>query len=158
MCESAVIRVARGGGKAYDKDSNETIKQYKGTGGSGHDVNFIKAVRSGKRSDLNAEIEVSHRSAILCHQANISYRMGRQASPERCRESISDHTDAVDTLADMLEQVQGNGVDLTKTPFVFGPKLTFDSDRERFVGDHAEIANGYLRREYRAPFARELEG
>ncbi|MCH7871876.1 MAG: Gfo/Idh/MocA family oxidoreductase [Planctomycetes bacterium] len=157
MCESAVIRVARGGGKSYDKDSNETIKQYKGTGGSGHDVNFIKAVRSGKRCDLNAEIEVSHRSAILCHQANISYRMGEQASADQITESVSRHPDAVDTLRDMLEQVHGNGVDLKSTPFMLGPKLTFDPQRERFTGSHAEVANGFVRREYRAPFARELE-
>jgi predicted dehydrogenase len=39
--------------------------------------NFIKAVRSRKQSDLNAEIEEGHRSALLVHLANISYRLGR---------------------------------------------------------------------------------
>ncbi len=40
-------------------------------------ANFIKAVRSRKREDLNAEIEEGHLSSALMHLANISYRLGR---------------------------------------------------------------------------------
>jgi predicted dehydrogenase len=39
--------------------------------------NFITAVRSRKRSDLNAEIEEGYLSTNLVHLANISYRLGR---------------------------------------------------------------------------------
>jgi predicted dehydrogenase len=39
--------------------------------------NFIGAVRSGKRSDLNHEIQEGADSATLMHLANISYRLGR---------------------------------------------------------------------------------
>ena len=39
--------------------------------------NFIKAVRSRKREDLNAEIEEGALSTYLMHMANISYRLGR---------------------------------------------------------------------------------
>jgi predicted dehydrogenase len=39
--------------------------------------NFIDALRSGKRSDLNAEIEEGSASSTLMHLANISYRVGR---------------------------------------------------------------------------------
>ena len=39
--------------------------------------NFIFAVRSGKRSDLNHEIQEGADSATLMHLANISYRLGR---------------------------------------------------------------------------------
>jgi predicted dehydrogenase len=156
MCEGAVIRMARNGGKSYEKDTNKQIKQYKGTGGSGHDVNFIEAIRSGNRADLKAEIEVAHRSTILCHQANISYRLGQQASAEQIEHAVHQHPDATATLADILEQVHGNGVDLSKTPFVLGPRLTFDPEKERFTGSHADAANAYLRREYREPFARDL--
>ena len=42
-----------------------------------HFANFIKAVRSGKTSDLNANVEQLHLSASLAHFANISYRTGR---------------------------------------------------------------------------------
>jgi hypothetical protein len=157
MCEGGFIRIARGGGKSYDKKTGEEMKQYKGTGGTGHDANFINAVRSGRRSELHAEIEVSHRSTILCHQANISYRVGARAAVDGVQEAFSEHADAVKTLADMVEQLQGNGVGLSKTPFLLGPHLAFDPDRERFTGQHAEIANGYLHYEYRAPFAQEIE-
>jgi predicted dehydrogenase len=39
--------------------------------------NFIDALRSGKREDLNGEIEEGAISCTLVHLANISYRLGR---------------------------------------------------------------------------------
>jgi predicted dehydrogenase len=42
-----------------------------------HWANFIDAVRSRKREDLNAEIEEGALSCNLVHLANISYRLGR---------------------------------------------------------------------------------
>ena len=42
-----------------------------------HYANFIGAVRSRKREDLNAEIEEGALSCNLMHLANISYRLGR---------------------------------------------------------------------------------
>jgi predicted dehydrogenase len=42
-----------------------------------HWANFISAVRSRKREDLNAEIEEGALSCNLMHLANISYRVGR---------------------------------------------------------------------------------
>ena len=34
----------------------------------------------------------------------------------------------------------------------FSPMLSFDAEQETFIGEHAESANGYLRRTYREPF------
>jgi predicted dehydrogenase len=45
-----------------------------------HVENFLKAVRSRKRSDLNCDILEGHVSATLCHLANTSYRLGRSLS------------------------------------------------------------------------------
>jgi len=42
-----------------------------------HFQNFFQVVRSRQPSELHAEIEEGHRSAAMCHLANISYRMGR---------------------------------------------------------------------------------
>jgi predicted dehydrogenase len=39
-----------------------------------HFDNFLKAVKTRKHTDLNADIEEGHLSAGLCHLANISYR------------------------------------------------------------------------------------
>ena len=47
-------------------------------GSTPHAANFIKAVRSRKASDLNADVEAGHHSATLCHLANISMRVGRR--------------------------------------------------------------------------------
>jgi predicted dehydrogenase len=47
-------------------------------GGESHIGNFIKAVRSRKVSDLNADVETGHHSAVLCHMANIAMRVGRR--------------------------------------------------------------------------------
>jgi predicted dehydrogenase len=43
-----------------------------------HMANFLKAVRSRKPEDLNADVQIGVRSADLCHLANISYRLGGQ--------------------------------------------------------------------------------
>ena len=45
--------------------------------GGDHFANFITAVRSRKRGELNAEIEEGAISTTLVHLANISYRLGR---------------------------------------------------------------------------------
>jgi hypothetical protein len=42
-----------------------------------HVENFLTAVRSRNRSDLNCDILEGHISATLCHMANTSYRLGR---------------------------------------------------------------------------------
>ncbi|MBN2375027.1 MAG: Gfo/Idh/MocA family oxidoreductase [Sedimentisphaerales bacterium] len=149
--ENAFIRIARGGGAAYDLEGNR-IKQYKGDGGSSHVSNFINAVRNNSNKDLNAEIEVSHLSAAMCHQANIGFRVGSQASVDQARASMKEHDDALNTLNDMLEQLDGNKVNLKEKSFVLGPKLNFDRKTESFVGDHAQAANKYLKRSYRPPF------
>ncbi|MDZ4694875.1 MAG: Gfo/Idh/MocA family oxidoreductase [Deltaproteobacteria bacterium] len=47
-----------------------------GTGMGGHFSNFISAVRSGKQTDLNCDIESGFRSSVLPALGNIAYRMG----------------------------------------------------------------------------------
>ena len=151
QCENASIRISRGGGGAYDKDGKR-IYQYKGDGGGAHGQNFINALRSGRREDLAAEIEVGHLGTTICHQANIAWRAGREATADQVRENMKSSEDALDTLKDMLEQLGGNNVDFAKQPFVLGPALTYDRKQERFVGPNAEQANKYLKCSYREPF------
>jgi hypothetical protein len=45
--------------------------------GGDHFANFVDAIKSRKREDLNAEIEEGSASTVLVHLANISYRVGR---------------------------------------------------------------------------------
>ena len=87
-CDEGYFRGGRGGGWAYD-NNNKRIKQFPGEGGLGHQANFIKAMRSRKVSDLRADILEGHITAVLCHMANISYRLGRKESVEKIREQIA---------------------------------------------------------------------
>ena len=49
-----------------------------GAGGSAHFMNFIEAVRANDYTKLNADVLEGHRSTMLCHLANISYRVGSE--------------------------------------------------------------------------------
>ncbi len=150
-CEGASIRLSRGGGGAYNR-ANKRIHQYVGDGGRSHTQNFIDAVRSRRPKDLACEIEVGHLSTVICHQANIAWRVGQTATVDQCHHALQSHPDALNTLTDMLQQLGGNRVNLTKHPFVLGPKLTYDPAKEQFVGSHASEANKYLKCTYRDPF------
>jgi predicted dehydrogenase len=151
MCEGGFIRIARGGGKAFDKDGKQ-LKQYKGDGGEGHAANFIDAVRKGSNASLACEIEVGHLSTTLCHLANIGYQVGKAASALGIRASLARNEDATNTLDSMFAQLRGNNVDLKAKPFIVGPKLRYDTKAEKFTGDHADEANRFIKLEGRDPF------
>jgi len=140
-----------GGGWVYDNDGKK-IKQFSGRGGAGHHENFIEAVRSHKRSDLNADIEIGHISAALCHMANTSYRLGKQATVEEIRSVIGENAEMMDSFDRMLEHLAANEVDLKKEPITLGPVLTMDPQTERYVGENADLANMFIKRNYREPF------
>ncbi len=78
------VSIGRKGWQVTFKDGS------KGPGGprgrDRHASNFIKAVRSRKVSDLNADVEVAHYSATLCHLANIAMRVGRRLKFDTRRE------------------------------------------------------------------------
>ena len=101
---------------------------------------------------MACEIEIGHQSTALCHLANISYRVGKEAPVEELREQVKHHEDAVNTMESMVKQLESLDIDLKKWPFIVGPKLTYDVKAEQFTGDHASAANELVRREYRDPF------
>ena len=71
------------------KSEGEPIENFPPPGapeqGPRHLRNFIDCVRSRKREDLNAEILEGHRSAMLGHLGNISYRLGEDVPFNRGR-------------------------------------------------------------------------
>lgn len=131
----------------FDKDDKQ-IKQFK-EGGS-HFANFLEAVRSRKADGLHASAVEGHLSAALVHTGNISYRLGRQASPDEMREQIKGMPDAVECLGRMQEHLGANNIDLAKTPATLGAFLKMDPKKERFTGNSK--ANELLTCEYRHPF------
>ena len=90
--DKGTVSIGRRGWQVTFKDGK------KGPGGprgsDTHTSNFIKAVRSRKVSDLNADVEVGHYSAALCHMANIAMRVGRRLKFDAERERFIDDAQA----------------------------------------------------------------
>jgi hypothetical protein len=150
-CEGGYFAGGRGGGWVYDQNGKK-IKQFPGDGGYDHQANFIRAMRSRKVSDLRADVLEGHRSATLCHMANISYRLGRKESVETIRQIAAKNDILADAFERCVKHLKANEVDLQNDPLTIGPALTFDQKREEFTGEFGKLANMFLRRNYREPF------
>ena len=64
-----------------------------------HFDNFLKAVRSRKVTDLTADVEEGHKSSLMAHLANISYRVRRQIEFDPKTEEIRGDEDATTLLS-----------------------------------------------------------
>jgi hypothetical protein len=152
QCEDGYFAGGRGGGWIYD-NNNKKLKQFPGDGGGEHQANFIQAVRSRKKSDLNAEILEGHLSSVLCHMSNISYCMGEKVPPEKITEQINHNHQALETMERIFQHLKKNEVNLQETPAILGPWLEIDQTNEMFVGEYSGEANTHLKRNvYRKPF------
>jgi hypothetical protein len=132
---------------AYDRDGQE-IKKWSGT--DDHYQNFIKAVRTRKHTDLNADILEGHLSSALCHTGNISYRLGQQESPDAMRARLQADVVLSESFERMVDHLQANQVDLDATKATYGVGLKMDPKTEKFLGN--DKANEMLTREYRKPY------
>jgi len=145
-CEGGSVSLYRG--IAWDKQGKQ-VQSF--SGGENHFVNFIEAVRSGKREDLNAEVLEGHRSAAVCHAGNISYRVGRQASLAQMRAQVKDIPLWNEMFDRYLEHLKALEIDPGTS--TLGPWLDVDRDNECFK-DHPEankIVKGYYRPPYVVP-------
>jgi predicted dehydrogenase len=133
--------------EAYNP-AGEQIKKWRG--GGNHFRNFLDAVSSGRREDLNAEIEVGHVSSALCHMANISHRLGQPRSATEIRQAVAGKPLFAESVDRLLEHLRANEIDVDSASVTLGPMLEFDSEREQFTANGA--ANHLARREDRRPF------
>ncbi len=131
----------------YDLDGNR-VKEFRG--GGDHHANFIKAVHSRNRRDLNCDIEEGHRSAMLVHAGNISYRLGEEAQFSKTLTGFRGGAEVEQALGRFEEHLSANGVSLAAGKYRIGRPLHMDARRETFRGD-AE-ADALCTRPYRAPF------
>ena len=132
---------------AYDKHGKE-IKKWSGS--DDHFANFIKAVRSRKHTDLNADILEGHLSSALCHTGNVSYLTGQELSPGEIREKLKGESEAVEAFGRMAEHLEANEVNLDNTKITMGSFLKMNPKTERFTNNDG--ANKLLTREYRKPY------
>ena len=147
-----VVCPSYSGGIAYDPDGKETAR-FSGGGDQFHFRNFVKAIRSGKATDLNCPAEEGHYSAALCHLGNISYRLGTEA-PLQGPKGFSKVEAAQSAFERMLAHLKDNKVD-TSDKGLHGVKLAFDTKTEKFTSaGSADLAkaNALLFREYRKGF------
>ncbi len=151
QCEHGYFGGGRGGGWVFD-NNHKKIKQFPGDGGGGHQANFIDAVRSRKRENLHADILQGHLSSVLCHIANISYRLGKETPSELINELFQQDKQASEAYERIQNHLEANEVDLLKTPVTLGPWLEIDSKKEKFKGEFGKAANKYVSRKYRKPF------
>ncbi len=147
-CEQGyIVSGGYNSGNAYEKDGKK-IKNFGGP--MDHYGNFIKAVRSRKREDLNADIEVGHISTSLCHLANISYRLGAKMPAAEIGERIKANAPFAESFGRLTEHLKANEIKLDDKNLALGPMLEIDPKTERFVG--FDEANSLLKRNYRKPF------
>jgi predicted dehydrogenase len=80
------------GYKIYDLKRKVVEEQSGERGDADHLNNFLESVRNGAK--LNADIEEGHRSTLLCHLANISYRTGQQLEIDSATGHVKNNTGA----------------------------------------------------------------
>jgi predicted dehydrogenase len=146
--KGTVVCPSYNSGVVLDPDLKEVAK-FSGGGDSHHFANFVKAVRSRKREELNCDIEDGHVSAALCHLANVSLRLGEKRMLGEVK-SLGGTQAGDEALGRMLAHVAENKIDPASTPCHVGPVLTMDPKTEKFPGNAK--ANDLLGREYRKGF------
>jgi hypothetical protein len=109
-------------------------------------------LRSRNPHDLNAEVAECHLSTALCHMANISFRLGKEAGRSEIVKSLSSLPAALEAFESFQEHLLQNGANLSTSPRRLGPWLEMDPNQVQFTGEWAEKANAFLTREYRAPY------
>ena len=98
--------------EAFGPDG-EQIEQWRG--GGDHFRNFLDAVGSGRREDLNAEVLEGHLSSALCHTGNVSHRLGEQrTAAEIMRVGRPDIALLAESVDRMLAHLRANEVDVDR--------------------------------------------
>ncbi len=144
-CEGGSVSLYRG--IAWDNEGKQ-IKSF--SGGGDHFVNFIEAVRNGRREDLNAEVLEGHLSTAVCHTGNISFRLGRKASKNEMRRQVRDIRIFDDMFDRLLEHLAAHEIDVDSKMVTLGPWLEIDRENECFKGN--EQANRLVHGFYREPY------
>lgn len=151
QCENGYYAGGRGGGWIHD-NGGKRVEQVEGDGGSGHVKNFLDAVRSRRPQDVTAPMQVGHISALYCHLANMSYRLGQKATADAGRAAMQGSRLASEQLESMIAHLARNDVDTSKPALTLGGLIQMDALTDTCVGPNAAEANALATRRYREPF------
>jgi predicted dehydrogenase len=144
-CEGGSVSLYRG--IAWDNEGKE-IKKF--SGGGDHFVNFIDAIRSGRRQDLNAEVFEGHISTSVTHTGNISYRLGVKASRRQIFKQVRSIPIFANMYERMIEHLKDHEIKVNARTVTLGPWLQIDHKNECFKNN--EQANRLVRGFYRKPY------
>lgn len=143
--EGYVVAPNYASGVAFDYDGGE-LGKWSGGSDQNHYDNFVAAVKSRRREDLNLDIEDGHLSSALAHLGNVSWALGQAVEPGTRPSLATDDERVQRTLATFEAHLAENGVDFAETTLTLGRSLTIDPVTER--SDDPE-ANRLFTREYR---------
>ncbi|MBT6722037.1 MAG: gfo/Idh/MocA family oxidoreductase, partial [Planctomycetaceae bacterium] len=91
--DKGIIVIGNRRWRAFDPGGKILAQGAGENGGASHLRNFLDCMRSRKRP--NADLEtVGHPSSILCHSANVSWRLGRQVTLDPKTELFVDDAEA----------------------------------------------------------------
>ncbi len=156
QCENGRVYCSAGGQVKITDNAGAEVHKIEGNNGSDlHFQNFIKAVRSRKHTDLNADCEETHYSSALCHTGLISHQLGTAVHGSEVRESIAGDKFLTDRYAAMEAHLDRNEVKLEEQTITLGSMLKFNPGNERFEGNAGDLdakANALAKREYRDPY------
>ena len=113
-------------------------------------LNWLKAIRSRRHTDLDADIQEGHVSSSLCHLGMISHRVGVAASSREIMECMHGKPLAEERFVSMQKHLARNEVDLSKPVATLGSWLSVDAKSESFANNSQ--ANALLKRNYRKPY------
>jgi predicted dehydrogenase len=143
--EGYVVAPNYASGVAFDYDGHE-LGKWSGGSDQHHYDNFVKAVKSRRREDLNLEIEEGHLSSALAHLGNVSWTLGEVVEPGTRPSLAADDERVKHSLESFEAHLAANGVNFTETTLRLGRTLAIDPVTE--TADDAE-ANRLFTREYR---------
>lgn len=150
-CEGGYIS----GGYAYDNDGNR-LHQFPLDGGAGHQANFIEAIRSRNRNDLNAEIADGVKSTALCHLGNISQRTGVVAAAGEIDSAVGDMPLFRDSWDRMKTHMMAHNLDPETSVVTLGSNISWDENAQKPKNENTltrKMAEElYSRVRYRTPF------
>lgn len=150
-CEGGHFEGQRGRGAAFDSDGKK-IREFKGGAQDRHQKNFIDAVRSRNVTSLNTDVEMGHLSTGWCNLANIAFRTGKPFTRRDAAQVDGDSGIWQNIVTEMEAHLSAHNVKLESDNIRLSPMLAIDPATEMFVGENAEVANGFLKREYRKPY------